>query len=168
MCTLYWLPLRLLLAVAVALVSSRASAGELGANSKASISISVTVPPALALREMRSANRSATAAPLWHFCVLAKGIETYSVTLLSPQYAPDEARNSSPAHPPVVITWSDGERSFPATQLKAGTTAVGFKSGTHDNCQRADIDAAQLKIGVAPSHQISELHTLLTLIIAVD
>lgn len=159
---------KLILLAVMPLVSSGAAAGELGATSRASVAISVTIPPRLSVRAMHSAQLSETESPSRQFCVLSKGIETYSVTLLPSQPGSDAGRSSSRVNSAVVVAWSDGERGHSPAKVSAGTTVSGFRAGTPDTCQRGDVGAAELKMSAGDaSDQVNQMSPL-TLIIAAD
>lgn len=150
-------------------ISSSALAGELGPTSRAFVSISVSIPPRLAAVELHPAALATGDPQSRQFCVLSKGIETYSVSLLPTQSASDGAGKISQPYPRVAVAWNDGERGRPATSVKMGTTVSGFRVGTPDSCSRGDVGAATLKIADGDaSQEPGPAKPALTVIIGAD
>lgn len=158
------------IAIAAIVASSAASAGELGSTSTSSILISVTIPPHLSVREMGTNEESTpgtTEPPPHRFCVLSKGIQTYSVTLMgSRKMSDDEAVSASHVSRSREVSWSDGQNS---ARLEAGKTASGFKPSAPEVCDRGEAARATLKVD--PSGRpvtMDGVDKPLTVIIAAD
>jgi len=149
--------------------SSFAHAGELGATSRASISISITIPPHLSVHAMPASAASIprnSEVARRQFCVASKGIGTYSVTRLTGQEALGEAATQPHMVPSATVAWSDGQI---AAKVGLGETVSGFNPGISGGCDRGEIGVASLMMtsGDAAT-QTNEVNGPVTLIIGAD
>ena len=146
-----------------------AHAGELGATSRASISISITIPPHLSVHELgagaASTSRNSELARR-QFCVASKGIGTYSVTRLIGQEVPSDAATRPHMAPSAIVAWSDGQI---AAKVGIGKTVSGFNPGISSGCDRGEIGAASLMMTSDDSAaQTNQVNGPVTLIIGAD
>ncbi len=135
---------------ALAAASSSACAGALGPTSKASVFISVTIPPRLAVREVASMPASTPApseAQSRQFCVMSNGVDRYSVTLLSSQQAMERQAAGAPNDSSLAsIAWGGGQSGGTQAQIRQGETVSGFKAGTAGACNPGRFGAAKLRV----------------------
>lgn len=151
-------------------VPSTASASKLGPTSRASILISVTIPPRLSVHEMDPSGTSPHSTielRSRHFCVLSRGIQAYSVTLASGQKASDDQMASEVrSERSTAVTWSDGQN---IAKMELGQTAFGFKPATAVDCDHSEGVLATLKINPTDNAaQLGMVNRPLTVIIAAN
>lgn len=142
-------------------------AGELGATSRASISISITIPPHLSVHELAAASTSRNSGlARRQFCVASKGIGTYSITRLTGQEVPSDAATRPHMAPSAIVAWSDGQI---AAKVGIGKTVSGFNPGISSGCDRGEMGAASLTMTSGDSAaQTNQVNGPVTLIIGAD
>lgn len=81
-----WRSMQIVALAVLAATGAKAAAGSLGATSRGSVAISITIPPHVAVAS-RSGNGDGNSADA--FCLSAYGIRNYRIGILLPQQAPD-------------------------------------------------------------------------------
>ena len=129
------------------------SARELGQTSRASISISVTVPPRLQVQRVRTSKVLSTGSMPQDLCVVTNSSQsTFSVTLVGPENNMDALLTNGRAEKRASI--ESGDQGSPTGGAQQGTTMAGASGLAKNGCSLGGKVGAGLTI---QSDQASEV-----------
>ena len=147
--------------------SVNGSARELGQTSRASMSISLTIPPRIQVQRVRTPNMLGTGAISQDLCVVANSSQTtFSVTLVGPENMDAFLMNDG-LEKRASIEWRNQERRTGGAQ--PGTTMAGVSELAKDGCSLGGkVDARLIIQSDQTSEAVLKQSGSLTFLIAPD